>query len=262
MSNQLNQMKWILFWVFLALFVLMVLGTLATVFLGFGSPTESERALMVKGLIIEVAASIVALFYSVFRLNKSPEDLDELQNEKIQEISSSIENLNKKFNLFESRVDVQKISSNESLQETERIAYKSEVEIAPYKSETERILDGFEIAPPFSIEEFKLNPLAKEIYKDLSSTKPFDLKHREESYIGRKIQWKAIFKSISQKEKGSYKVVASVDVACMVIFEIDESTSHLFRNMDSNTPFWVCGEIYNLDALFVSIKNTRVETGR
>ena len=90
MSNQKEQMKWVLFWVFLTLFVLMVLGTLAMVFLGFGSPTESERELMVKGLIGEVAVCIIALFYSIFGLKSGSVDaskLQELENKTDQALS-------------------------------------------------------------------------------------------------------------------------------------------------------------------------------
>jgi hypothetical protein len=70
--SQVNDknMKWILFWTFLILFVLSVLGTLGVVFFGFGTPTDSERELLVKGLIGEIALCVIALLrYCVILLN-------------------------------------------------------------------------------------------------------------------------------------------------------------------------------------------------
>lgn len=69
-DEQSYKMKWILFWVILILFVLAALGTFGIVFLGFGTPTDSERELLVKALIGEVAAAVIALFYSMFNLKK------------------------------------------------------------------------------------------------------------------------------------------------------------------------------------------------
>ncbi|HHQ4572565.1 TPA: hypothetical protein ACSP3H_003466, partial [Aeromonas veronii] len=68
MDKSTQLMKWILFWVFIVLFALAVLGTLGVVFLGFGTPTEAEREWLVKGLLIEVTACIIAFFYSIFGL--------------------------------------------------------------------------------------------------------------------------------------------------------------------------------------------------
>lgn len=65
-------MRWILFWVFVLLFVIVVLGTLGAMFFGFGHLTDSERSTLFKFFIVEIAAAIVALFYSIFGLkNKS-----------------------------------------------------------------------------------------------------------------------------------------------------------------------------------------------
>ncbi|MDO8343819.1 MAG: hypothetical protein Q7T48_11495 [Cellvibrio sp.] len=249
MKSQLDQMKWILFWVFLILFVLMVLGTLAMVFFGFGAPTESERSLMVKGLILEVGASILALFYSIFGLNKKSENVDVIQSEKIQELSSSIEELNKKFDFLQNEPESNVLPVDGKSESPKNFEYKSEIE---------SILEGFETEPPFPIEEFKLSPFPKEIHTDLINTKPFDLKHRENSYIGRKVQWKAAFKSINSREKGVYKIVARLDYVYLLIFEVDESTSHFFRNLNADAPFWVCGEITEIDSLFITIKNPKV----
>lgn len=62
---------------------------------GFGSPTEGERELMVKGLIGEVAACIIALFYSIFEINKKSDstEINKIKSE-IQAINNNIETLN------------------------------------------------------------------------------------------------------------------------------------------------------------------------
>lgn len=63
-------MRWILFWVFVALFVVIVLGTLGAVFFGFGNLTESERSTLFNIFLVEIGVAVVALFYSIFGLKK------------------------------------------------------------------------------------------------------------------------------------------------------------------------------------------------
>lgn len=90
MTTQKDQMRWVLFSVFLTLFTLMVVGTLGMVFFNFGDPTETERELMVKGLIGEVAACMIALFYSIFGLKgdvESPNKLQEIDEIVAQALS-------------------------------------------------------------------------------------------------------------------------------------------------------------------------------
>ena len=41
--DQEGLMRWILFWIFVGLFVVIVLGTLGAVFLGYGELREQER---------------------------------------------------------------------------------------------------------------------------------------------------------------------------------------------------------------------------
>lgn len=63
-------MTWILFAVFLAIFVAVVIGTLAALFFGFGELTDNERNVLFKAFIVEVGAAIFALFYSIFGLKR------------------------------------------------------------------------------------------------------------------------------------------------------------------------------------------------
>lgn len=66
--DQEGQMKWILFFVFVGLFVLIVMGTLAALFFGFGTLQPSERETLFKVFLIEIGLAVVALFYSIFRI--------------------------------------------------------------------------------------------------------------------------------------------------------------------------------------------------
>jgi hypothetical protein len=63
-------MRWLLFWVFLSVFVLASLGTLAMVFFGLGSQQHEERMLLIQSLIVATAASVVALFSFLFGIKK------------------------------------------------------------------------------------------------------------------------------------------------------------------------------------------------
>lgn len=251
MSNQKHQMKWILFWVFLLLFVIMVICTLSMVFLGFGSPTADERSLLVKMLIGEVAASVIALFYSIFGINEKSSSDDEIQNEKIQEILLEIEKLGKRIGTIEITGSLPSITEHKEIK----------FGITPPPFRTDSIIDGFDVKPPFPLEEYRLNPLPKEIEEDLSKSKPFDLKHREQSYIGSKIQWKVAFRSINKGKDNTYKVRAQAGFLHTVTFEIDESSSFLLRHLELDTPFWVCGEISELSSLYVELKSAKIHTG-
>lgn len=244
MSNQQNQMKWILFWVFLILFILMVLGTLGMVFFGFGSPTESERSLMVKGLIGEVAACIIALFYSIFGLRKTNEEPDNIEDlkEEIKLLHKSIEKLNKPYPEKNNNTD-------------KPINLKSE------KSDFESAIESFNIPPPFPIDEYNLKPAPKEIDDDISSVKPFDEKHRMESYEGMKVQWAVRFSSIS--EHGDlYHISADTGVLIFKIkFKLNKKLGGRFRHLEKGTVFWVCGAIKSVDNLGIDLDDVSVFFG-
>jgi hypothetical protein len=70
-NDHSESMRWVLFWVFVTLFVVIVVATLLTVFFHFGSPSESERKALFTAFIVEIAAAVFALFYSLFGLRKS-----------------------------------------------------------------------------------------------------------------------------------------------------------------------------------------------
>lgn len=251
MNNQKHQMKWILSWVFLLLFIAMVLCTLSMVFLGFGSPTEGERNLLVKVLIGEVAASVFALFYSIFGINRKFEPDEDMQNEKMQELIIEIGKLERRIASVEgAECTTLNLDGEEIVHQTSSLL-----------SKTEAIIESFKVEPPFSTEEYRQRPLPKEIEEDLSSSKPFDLKHREQSYIGSKVQWKATFRSINKGGDCSYSVRANVGFLHTLAFEIDEDASYLLRHLEIDAPFWVCGEISGISSLSVELKNAEIYTG-
>lgn len=104
-------MKWVLFWVFVTTFVLAVLGTLGMIFFGFGTPTPDERAILVKAFLVEIAAAVTLLFYSMFNLKKSPNDtraiednLKGIDKEKLQSLSDAIIELQNENELLKGKI--------------------------------------------------------------------------------------------------------------------------------------------------------------
>ena len=69
-KDQESLMRWVLFWVFVGLFVVIVIGTLLAVFLGVGKLLASERDTLFRVFLLEVGAAVVALFYSIFGIKQ------------------------------------------------------------------------------------------------------------------------------------------------------------------------------------------------
>lgn len=67
-------MGWILFVVFVCLFIIIVIGTLAAVFFDFGNLTEQESDTLFYVFLVEIGVAVVALFYSIFGLKKRREE--------------------------------------------------------------------------------------------------------------------------------------------------------------------------------------------
>jgi len=66
-----KKMQWIMFSVFLTLFVIITLATVLALFAGVGHLSDIEKSFLLKTFIGEVSAVIIALFYSLFGMNKS-----------------------------------------------------------------------------------------------------------------------------------------------------------------------------------------------
>ncbi len=252
MNNQADQMKWALFWVFLILFVLMVLGTLAMVFFGFGSPTESERELMVKGLIGEVAACIIALFYSIFGLKSrsaSDSEITDLKG-KVSELSTQLESLGFKSSTKNIRSNSCEIEQGKTLKNDAGSLAHDRL------SSFDKAIEDFTVEPPFSHDVYNVKPLPIDIKEDILSAKPFDLHHREESYIGMKVQWIVLFSTISEEDENNYHITADADSSVLLVsFNIEKSDGQSFKHLDKDTPFWVSGEISSAESLVIKLKD-------
>ncbi|NIM14948.1 MAG: hypothetical protein GTO45_23530 [Candidatus Aminicenantes bacterium] len=70
--KQNRRMKWVLFYVFVAIFVAIVTLTIMVVFFGFGDTTEQERDFLFKVFIGEVGIAMITLFKVLFGLKKKP----------------------------------------------------------------------------------------------------------------------------------------------------------------------------------------------
>lgn len=66
-----EKMKNILFYIFTGAFALILALTIGSVFLGFGTPTKTERDTLFYTFIVEVGVAVVALFYLVFGIKKN-----------------------------------------------------------------------------------------------------------------------------------------------------------------------------------------------
>ncbi|MFH0780480.1 MAG: hypothetical protein V2B20_00780, partial [Pseudomonadota bacterium] len=59
-------------------FIVIFLATAATVFLGFGQPTQDERSFLFKTFIVEIGLAVFALFYALFGIKRGTNGAGEL----------------------------------------------------------------------------------------------------------------------------------------------------------------------------------------
>ena len=70
--KQNKRMKWILFYIFITIFVVIVAGTIMVVFFGYGEPRPEEREILFKVFIGEIGIAVLALFKVLFGLKRKP----------------------------------------------------------------------------------------------------------------------------------------------------------------------------------------------
>lgn len=72
-KEQMKKMRWVLFYIFASIFVIIVLGTLLMIFFGVGELTGKERDILFHTFIVEVGIAVIALFRLLFNLKKARE---------------------------------------------------------------------------------------------------------------------------------------------------------------------------------------------
>jgi len=83
-KRQTFLMRWILFYTFVVIFVVIVAGTIATVFFDFGSPSPEERSILFKVFLGEIGVTVITLFKALFGLRKNPAVVDDSKLLKIE----------------------------------------------------------------------------------------------------------------------------------------------------------------------------------
>lgn len=253
MDSSNEKMKWILFTVFITLFTLAVLGTLSVVFLGFGAPTDAEREWLVKGLILEVAACVVALFYSIFGLKKSSGPVDD---RVLSDIETRLEELESKVLITTKEID-RSVSAPVVIKQSVDEASEPDFfhKMYPFLAE----IENYETSPAFDESIYSLEPLYTHIYSDIEQVKPFDKEHRTQSYIGLKVQWKCAFSGFTERDD-CYRVRVYLEKplhAAYLNMDLSKDISKL-KVLNENHPFWVCGEISSLDGTNVELINANI----
>ena len=256
------KMKWVMFWIFLTLFTLSVLCTLAMVFLGFGTPTESERDLLVKGLIGEVATCVVALFYSIFGL-KSEQNESGNQSQEINSLEVRLNELEQEIKVLKSNTKRNDISTLQANNKKNHLTNSNDNPIIqdtklPFQEKIE-LLENHSIAPPFLVSDYSLKPTSVEILTEIDSSKPFNKEKISSNFVGLKVQWKCLFNGIQANSDNKFQVrCAQEELMPMIYFEIDEKNATKFKIANENTPFWLCGEIEGIDSISIQLKDVKV----
>ena len=98
----------ILFITFWLIYLLTSIGTLAMLFLGFGTVLEGERDILVNVFLVESGIAVIALFYSVFGLKKNGKDTE--YNSKVDD-KLFIKLKNKDALIIELREEIESLSS-------------------------------------------------------------------------------------------------------------------------------------------------------
>lgn len=88
------RMRWILFWVFLAIYIVLVAATVHTIFIT-STPTPEERSQLFKVFILEIGLGIAALFYNIFSLRNEKTALVAADAAAASSLPSSITEENK-----------------------------------------------------------------------------------------------------------------------------------------------------------------------
>jgi hypothetical protein len=89
-QNQQSKMKWILFYVFVSLFVIIVILTIASVFFNMGKLSDDMRKTLSTAFILEIGGAVVALFYSMFNLRRTDKSRIRLTMDNLTDVKAFI----------------------------------------------------------------------------------------------------------------------------------------------------------------------------
>ncbi len=70
-EDQNEKMRWILFWIFIGLYVIITVLTILALFYGLGSLAEEYKKTLFTTFIVETGVGVVTLFYALFGLRKT-----------------------------------------------------------------------------------------------------------------------------------------------------------------------------------------------
>ncbi len=89
MDEQRSKMKWVLFWVFIAIYIIVTLLTILALFFDLGNLATDYKTPLFTTFIIETGVGIITLFYSLFGLsrNETKETTPQVNSEIINNVS-------------------------------------------------------------------------------------------------------------------------------------------------------------------------------
>ena len=120
-------------------------------------------------------------------------------------------------------------------------------------------IQDFTTPPAFDEKLYNIKPSYPEIIADIAQVKPFDKKHRLESYLGLKVQWKCAFSGFN--EKGDYYRVRvnTEEPLYSAYLNIDKSKDvSKLKVLDENHPIWACGEISEIAGTNIELINADI----
>jgi hypothetical protein len=204
----------------------------------------------VKGLILEVAACIVALFYSIFGLKPYSNN-----GQNLSEIESRLEELEARVYLTAQEISEKPNQMDTSNEQVSSVGREFMYEMYPFL----KSIDEYDVSPPFDRTEYSVSPSYSEIAEDISKAKPFEKESRTNCYIGLKVQWKCAYGSITEKEDyfGIHFNTERPLFGAYIELDKGKNISKL-KILEKNHPLWVCGEISDLSGINVELRNADI----
>ena len=217
-------------------------------FFGFGQPTPEERSLMVKGFIVEIAACVIALFYSMFGLRKSGES--ELEDNHYAELKNELELLK-----------AQVAGLNDPLQGIK----SGQTHTAPgeewfLRDRWEDRIANSDFQTTISATEYSIKPLPKEISDDIDAARPYEREARRSTYVGLKVLWKVTFELLFTEETDrTFLVYCRYSDLGRIKFVVKIDDYPRFKHLEKDSLLWVAGTISDFDSIVMHLSDVIIE---